>query len=84
MSFKHLKLLIFYIYLKFCRDVLRGLCYLAEIGEDTPRLGIFRETLSIKSDVISKGRAKLANMRAPGGGTSVGGGGTSVAAGGWK
>ena len=65
-----------------CRDVLRGLRYLAKIEEDTAVLGTFRETFSIKSVVISKGRAKLANMRASSGGTSAGGGGTSAAVGG--
>ena len=64
-----------------CRDVLRGLRYLAGIEEGTPKLGKCCETFSIKSVVISKGRAKLANMRASSGGTSAGGGGTSAAAG---
>ena len=68
------------MYSKLCRDVLRGLRYLAEIEEDTAQLEAFRETFSIKSVVISKGRAKLANMRAVGGGTSAGGGGTSATA----
>ena len=74
MSFKHLKILIFDIYSKSCRDILRGLHDLAKSEEDIAKLGTFRETFSIKSIVISKGRAKLANMRA------VGGGGTSAAA----
>ena len=78
MSFKHLKILIFDIYSKLCRDILRGLRDLAKSEEDIAKLGTFRETFSIKSIVISKGRAKLANMRAAG--TSVGGGGTSAAA----
>ena len=76
MSFKHLKILIFDIYSKLCRDILRGLRDLAKSEEDIAKLGTFRETFSIKSIVISKGRAKLANMRAAGGGTSAGGGGT--------
>ena len=80
MSFKHLKISIFDIYSKSCRDVLRGLRDLAKSEEDIAKLGTFRETFSIKSIVISKGRAKLANMRAAGGGTSAGGGGTFAAA----
>ena len=80
MSFKHLKIWIFDIYSKLCRDILRGLRDLAKSEEDIAKLGTFRETFSIKSIVISKGRAKLANMRAAGGGTSAGGGGTSAAA----
>ena len=66
MSFKHLKILIFDIYSKLCRDILRGLRDLAKSEEDIAKLGTFRETFSIKSIVISKGRAKLANMRAAG------------------
>ena len=80
MSFKHLKILIFDIYSKLCRDILRGLRDLAKSEEDIAKLGTFREPFSIKSIVISKRRAKLSNMRAAGGGTSAGGGGTSVAA----
>ena len=67
---------------KLCRDVLRGLRYLAKIEEDTAILGTFCETFSIKSVVISKGRSKLANMRASNGGTSAAGGGTFAAVGG--
>ena len=80
MSFKHLKILTFDIYSKLCRDILKGLRDVAKSEEDIAKLGTFRETSSIKSIVISKGRAKLANMRAVGGGTSAGDGGTSAAA----
>ena len=71
MSFKHLKIFIFDIYSKLCRDILRGLRDLAKSEEDIAKLGTFREPFSIKSIVISKRRAKLANMRAAGGGTSA-------------
>ena len=65
-----------------CKDALRGLRYLAEIEEDTAKLETFHETFGIKSVVISKGRAKLVNMRASSGGTYASDGGTSTAAGG--
>ena len=78
LSFKHLKILIFDMYSKLCRDILKGLCDLAKREEDIAKLGTFRETFNINSVVISKGRAKLANMRVAGNGTSIGGGGTCV------
>ena len=55
--------------------------FLAENEKDVGER--YHETFSIKSVVIRKGRAKLVNVRAPGGrSTFVGGGGGTSASGG--
>ena len=47
--------MIFDIYSKLCRDILRGLRDLAKSEEDIAKLGTFREPFSIKSVVIARG-----------------------------